>query len=264
MQTEEAWKDIPGYNGRYQASNLGRIRSMDREVTKSNGSKEFYKGKVLKPFVGTNGYLYITIAEEPGKFRPRRLHRVIAETFIPNPLNLPQINHINEDKTDNRVCNLEWCTAEYNTFYGHRIEKFAKSNRNNPALSKGVNQYDLEGNYLRNFPSAAEASRYLGRDCVAACRIGQCCRHLFKTGNSAYGYLWEFSSEDNIGRPIEKLQTKGFPVYQYSIDRQFIKRWDTVKEAVEVLNLNYSSICRAYTHGTICGGFRWSKTLLQI
>lgn len=262
MQTEEIWKDIPGCNGRYQASNLGRIRSTDKIVVQRNGVTKTVKGKVLKQFPIESGYLYVTIAKEVGKFCPKRVHRLIAQTFIPNPNNLPQINHINEDKADNRVENLEWCSAEYNTFYGHRIEKFAASNRNNPALSKGVNQYDLEGNYLRSFPSAAEASRFLERDSIAANRIGQCCRHLFKTGNSAYGYLWEFTTEDNIGKAINKIQKKGFPIYQYSMDRHFIKKWNTVKEAVQALKLNFGSICRAYTHDTICGGFRWSKTLL--
>ena len=180
MQVEEIWKDIPGYNGRYQASNLGRVRSTDKIVLKRNGASEIYKGKVLRLFEATGGYMYVTIAKEPNKFHARRLHRVIAETFIPNPQNLPQINHINEDKKDNRVENLEWCTGKYNANYGHRIEKFALSMKNNSTLSKEVNQYDLNGSYLNTFSSAAEAARTLNLGNTAAIRIGQCCRHLFK------------------------------------------------------------------------------------
>ena len=180
---EEIWKDIPGYNGRYQASTLGRIRSTDRVILKSNGSSESFKGKVLKMARGTGGYLYARIAKSLNDFHQKRVHRLIAETFIPNPLNLPQINHINEDKADNRVENLEWCTAQYNANYGSRASKFATSMMNNPTLSKEVNQYNLDGEYLRSFPSAAEAARFFNRNGNiegTACRIGQCCRHLFK------------------------------------------------------------------------------------
>lgn len=262
MQMNEIWKDIPGYAGRYQASTLGRIRSTDKNVIKRSGVSGFYKGKILKSFMSTGGYLYITIAEEPGKFRPRRLHRVIAETFIPNPLNLPQINHINEDKTDNRAENLEWCTGSYNSNYGHRAEKFALSMQNKPSLSKEVNQYDLKGNYLNSFPSAAEAARFLNlNDKTAACRIGQCCRHLFKTGNSAYGYLWEFSTDNNKGFAIPKLQI-GIPVYQYSLDDCFIKEWENARTAAKTLNVSEANISRACKYGKTCGGFKWSKILL--
>lgn len=262
MQTEEIWKDIPGYSGRYQASNLGRIRSTDRTILKKDGVTESYKGKILKPFMSTGGYLYITIAKELNKFCPRRLHRVIAETFIPNPNNLPQVNHINENRTDNRVSNLEWCTNSYNTNYGHCIEKSAMARMNHSSLSKEINQYDLNGNYLNSYPSAAEAARALNLNSkTAGCRIGQCCRHLFKTGNSAYGYLWEFATESNKEQSIPKLQT-GTPIYQYSLDNRFIQKWENSITAAKVLNISSGNISRACKYGKTCGGFKWSKTLL--
>lgn len=261
MQIEEVWKDIPDYNGRYQASNLGRVRSTDKTVLKSNGCSEIYKGRVLKTFEATGGYLYVRIAEEQNKFHSVRLHRIIAKTFIPNPHNLPQINHINENKKDNRAENLEWCTGKYNTNYGHRAEKFAISMQNNPTLSKEVNQYDLDGKYLRSFPSASEAARFLNLSKVAAGRIGQCCRHLFSRGNSAYGFLWEFTTSDNKGIPIEKVQI-GVPVYQYSLDNCLIKRWDNIRTAAQTLKLSESNINRACKYNRTCGGFKWSKSLL--
>lgn len=93
MQDSEIWKDIPGYNGRYQASTLGRIRSTDRTIIKSNGVSVFYKGKILEPFVSTGGYLYVRIADEINNFHPKRVHRLIALTFILNPNNYTEINH---------------------------------------------------------------------------------------------------------------------------------------------------------------------------
>lgn len=261
MQTTEIWKDIPGYNGRYQASTLGRIRSTDRIIIQKNGISKTVKGKVLKQFSVSSGYMYATISSEVGQFCPKRVHRLIAKTFIPNPLNLPQINHKNENKADNRVENLEWCTIDYNTYYGHRIERYSQSNINNPALSKEVNQYDLNGNYLRTFPSIAEASRFIGNN-MSASRIGQCCRHLYECGNSAYGYLWEYATADNKGKSINKLKTRSFPIYQYSRDGQFIKKWESVKKAASELKISFSNLCRAYTHQKNCGGFKWSKTPL--
>ena len=85
MQTEEIWRDIPGYTGRYQASNLGRIRSVDKNVIKRSGVTEFYKGKILKAFIGTGGYLYITIAKEPNKFHNRRLQDDLTQDVVIDP-----------------------------------------------------------------------------------------------------------------------------------------------------------------------------------
>lgn len=98
MQSNEVWKDIPEYNGRYQASTLGRIRSTDKTIIKSNGTSEFYKGKVLVPSVGTGGYLNVRVAKEANDFHQKRVHRLIALTFIPNPNNYPIINHKDEIK----------------------------------------------------------------------------------------------------------------------------------------------------------------------
>lgn len=262
MQDSEIWKDIPGYNGRYQASTLGRIRSTDRTVIKSNGVSVFYKGKILEPFVSTGGYLYVRIADEINNFHPKRVHRLIALTFILNPNNYTEINHIDEIRMNNKVENLEWCTKKYNTNYGHCIEKSAKKRINTPSLSREVNQYDLNGNFLRSFPSATEAARFLGRKIdITACRIGQCCRGIFKSGNSAYGYLWKFATSENKGKSIEKLQV-GFPIYQYSLDNKFIKKWENMKSVVEALKLNYSNISRAIKYNRTCGGYKWSKTAL--
>ena len=109
----EEWKEIPGYEGLYEVSNTGQVRSLDRYDNRNC----FRKGKVLSPGKDTNGYLQVILSCN-GKHKSIKVHRLIAQAFIPNPDNLPEINHKNEDKTNNRVDNLEWCDATYNINYG--------------------------------------------------------------------------------------------------------------------------------------------------
>lgn len=225
----EEWKEIPDYNGRYFASTFGRIKSV--------------KGNILKPFIGTGGYMYVAVSKNPNQFKSKRLHRLIAITFIPNPNNYSQINHIDENKLNNCVNNLEWCTGSYNMNYGHRKEKFFNSNKNCKSLSKEVCQYSLEGKFIRIFPSAKEASRFLNRpNCkTTATRICNCCKQIYKTGNSCYGYLWRFRT-DFYQDDIPKLTKKGISIIQYDLNGNYIKTWDTIMDAVNGLNLHRKSI----------------------
>ena len=109
----EEWRPIEGYEGLYEVSSYGRVRSVDRYVRCSYGSYRLHKGKVLSPGIRPDGYLVVSL-----KYKMFRVHRLVAQAFIPNPDNLPQINHKDEDKSNNRVENLEWCTAKYNNNYG--------------------------------------------------------------------------------------------------------------------------------------------------
>jgi len=120
---KEIWKDIPGFEGNYQASNLGRIRSLDRKIwCPSNKSFSFIKGKILKPDGCDKPYYQISLYKNgPKHFL---VHRLIAMTFIPNPNNYPEINHKNLNKYDNRAFNLEWCTRLHNQRHAHRNGKY--------------------------------------------------------------------------------------------------------------------------------------------
>lgn len=113
----EIWRDITGYEGLYQVSNKGKIKSL-----------HYGKEKILKPRKVKKGYLSISLHKD-NKSRSFRVHRLVGKEFIPNPYNLPQINHIDEIKTNNCVENLEWCSAEYNDNYGTRNERISKSKR---------------------------------------------------------------------------------------------------------------------------------------
>lgn len=114
----EIWKDIEGYEGLYQVSNLGRVRSVDR----IGGRGRRFNGRILKPKVKTGGYLLVNFSKE-GKRKMFSVHRLVAQAFIPNPEGLPQINHKDENPSNNRVENLEWCDGKYNCNYGIRNER---------------------------------------------------------------------------------------------------------------------------------------------
>lgn len=118
----EIWKEIKGYEGLYEVSNLGRVRSVDRTVLYKNGQTHIHKGKLLVPGVGKTGYMQVCLCKN-GEMKHPLIHRLVAETFIPNPDNLPQINHKDENPSNNVLDNLEWCTAEYNLKYGGRYLK---------------------------------------------------------------------------------------------------------------------------------------------
>lgn len=123
---EEFWKDIPNYEGYYQASTLGRIRSMDHYAMHSRGNTTVHrKGRIMKTSSNPDGYLSVLLSKE-GKSTTYRVHRLVAMTFIPNPNNLPIINHKDLDKTNNVITNLEWVTQQENCLHailnGHSPE----------------------------------------------------------------------------------------------------------------------------------------------
>lgn len=166
----EKWKCIKGYElyPIYQVSNYGRVKRLN-----SN------EHKILKPFY-KQGYLYIGLCKD-GKQKQFRLHRLVAEAFIPNPNNLPEVNHKDEDKTNNRADNLEWCTSKENTNYGSRNSKIST------ALTKAVIGYNDRG-FEKRFNSMTEASICVSRSSPS--HIGDCCRGKRKTSG---GLKWRFA-----------------------------------------------------------------------
>lgn len=128
---EEIWKDIKGYEGLYQVSNLGRVRGLDRFVDLKSGKKRFVKGRVLKPYLtGGNGCQYYVVDLTNSK--THFVHRLVAETFIPNPNRLNEVNHKDENKLNNKITNLEWCTHAYNVRYS--IEKIRQNHHRTKVL----------------------------------------------------------------------------------------------------------------------------------
>lgn len=136
---EEIWKDIKGFEGLYQVSNIGRIKSLSREAICNSACniKRLTKEKVLANVVSNNGYIFTSLRDSNGNKYTKRVHRLVAEAFIDNPNNYPIINHKDCNRSNNCVENLEWCTYEYNVRYTFKMGyKDSEETRLKKSLSK--------------------------------------------------------------------------------------------------------------------------------
>lgn len=183
---EEIWKDIKGYEGKYQVSSIGRVKSLKRTLSPGYyGKGRTTEEMLLRPFANQQGYLRVQLSKNSQR-KKYMVHRLVAEAFIPNPNNYKCINHKDETHTNNNVDNLEWCTHKYNSNYGTLKERLSAINLNHPAKSKRVEQLDKKGNHIAFFPSVHEAERVYN---IKGNDVSQCCRGLIK---SAKGFLWRF------------------------------------------------------------------------
>ena len=167
---QEEWKSIPGYEGLYEVSSWGRVKSY-----KYNSD-----GRILKSGSNRFGYYYVVLCKD-GKEKTCSIHRLVAEAFIPNQSNLSEVNHKDEDKGNNCVQNLEWCDHSYNNSYGTR----------NQRISKPVVQLDKRGNFIAEYSSIKEASRLTG---IASSSICYCCKHKYGF-KSAGGFIFRYKDE---------------------------------------------------------------------
>lgn len=173
---KEIWKDIPNYEGKYQISNLGRVKS----ILYVNGKTRKTKERILKN-KNTGKYQHILLWDK-GKCYNYTIHKLVAETFIPNPNNYSEINHKDENVNNNRVDNLEWCTRKYNINYGNRTIK-AKNK-----LSVSIVQYDLQGSFVKEWNCMQDAIRVYNNY-----HICDVCKNKRKT---ASGFIWKYKEGD--------------------------------------------------------------------
>ena len=177
----EVWRDIEGYEGLYQVSNLGRVHSLDRFVPRKTGTVQKVHGRVLKPQKDKDGYLQVGLWKE-NKAKKAKVHRIVAKAFVPNLNDLPEINHINEVKDDNRVNNLEWCTRKENINHGTRTEQVAKTR------GKSVIGVNLNTGKKFTFKSMREASKFgFHPSAIRKVCMGEQEAHK--------GYSWKFVKE---------------------------------------------------------------------
>lgn len=183
---EEVWKDIEGYEELYQISNLGRTKSLGRTIERTGpkGNKFYrtYPEKILICHKDLKGYYRTNLALN-GRNTTVKIHRLVAQAFIPNPENKPQVNHINGNKKDNRVENLEWTTNNENMKHAYNTGLFDDRDMKH---RKKVGQYTKEGKLIKEWNSIKEIEDVIG---FFATNITACCKGKAK---SLKGYIWKY------------------------------------------------------------------------
>lgn len=251
----EIWKDIKAFEGIYQISNKGRVKTLKCQ----RGRNRIWIDRVIimKPAISRCGYLRVDLWKHR-KAKHFSVHRLVAEAFIPNPNNYPCVNHKDECKTNNHVENLEWCTSKYNTNYGTSIERTILYN------IKPISQFDAEGNFIRSYCCVNEAAKILDIDksAITAAASG--------THYSSGGFLWEYTTEKHIPGyrlPTDKIHKIIIPnrsITQFDKNGYFIAKYNTIKEAANAVNLSYSAIisCLKNRPGShSAGGYIWKYAL---
>lgn len=184
----EIWRDIRGYEGKFQVSNYGRVKSLKRVLTRSNGHKQTINEKILKPSVSNKGYYMVGL---DGK--TCTIHRLVAETFLDELV----VNHKNGIKTDNRIDNLEFVSQKDNTIKAWKMglcEKtrqalFNRKQKSNISTSKRVVQFDMNGNIIEKFESIRQAERATG---ISNSNIIRCCK---KIQTQTKGFRFEYEND---------------------------------------------------------------------
>lgn len=186
----EIWKDILGYEGLYQASNLGRIKSVDRTKIGKSGCEVIWKGRILHQYSnnGNNTYLKVRLSKD-GVIKNHYVHRLVWEAFNGKIPELMQVNHIDENCHNNLLSNLNLMTSKENNNWGTHTERLVEKQLNNAVNSKIVFQFDLNGNFIREWPSGKEIQRQLN---IPQANISACCLGKMKQSHS---YIWKYKKD---------------------------------------------------------------------
>ena len=183
---KEIWKPVVGYEGLYEVSNIGRVRSLARIVECNDGRKRKIKDRTLKGSRNSGGYYGITLHKD-GCTKSVNIHRIVAEAFVPNPLEKEEVNHKDENPGNNHASNLEWVTAKENNNYGTRKERAKKA----IVEAQGGTEQELsiDGELVAEYESLAAACNATGTHVP---NITKCAKGIYK---AAGGYIWKYKNE---------------------------------------------------------------------
>ena len=254
-EEKEEWRTIEGYEGLYEISNFGRVKSLPRYVNNHTGQL-LVKEKIIKQQKNHKGYATVTLGnKKSGNKKTMFVHRLLAKAFIPNPNNLPQINHIDGDKLNNKINNLEWCDNSYNQIHAYQ-NGLNWHHEGSGRKKKPVYQIDITTKEIVNeFESATEAAKQIGSKQPD---ISACCRK--ERGHRVVkGYIWRYKEEYN-----EEEEKSDDYIYNKTViqikNSEIIAEYNSPIEASKVTGINSSSITMCCNHRKnykTAGGYKW-------
>ena len=244
----EFWKPIKGYENCYKISNMGRIKSIERDVTRGNHTIHI-KERIKKSFIGGDGYHYIMLCKN-SKTKLTTVHRLLAETFIPNPQNKPEVDHINTNRQDFSLKNLRWVTHKENNNNEESLKNRRKSTYSAETVKKGmqtrkllcskngaktVYQYTKDGVFINQYYSMVEAKRNTG--------AGHICEVLDDNTQTSGGFLWTSVPVNNLKyKKREPITAK--PVQLFDLIGNLKGEWPSLSEASRSTKININAIAR--------------------
>lgn len=256
MKHLEVWREIKGYEGLYSVSSFGNVKSISRIIyrTSKHGVKtsQAVPEKIKKGSIDKNGYIKVGLWKN-NKQLTVSVHRLVAKAFLKNPLKLPQINHIDEVKSNNNINNLEWCTSFHNVNHGSGIQ------RGVDARVKKINQYLLSGKFIKTWSGVPEIAKFYNISDKSIYNI------LKKKNRQSHGFMWKINKNNSFDiDPYKHIKT--YPVYQYTRDKILIKTYNSIREASDSTGVNRSNITHCL-NGTkkysVAGGYLWSKIKIK-
>ena len=243
---EEIWKDIKGFEGRYQVSNMGRVRSLDRIELHKRGRTHHAKGMILKDSLNKGrGYYRVSLSDGHRNYTHYEVHRLVAIHFVPGYKEGLVVNHINKIKTDNRAQNLEFCTYKYNLNYSDVVAW----------KRRPVYQYTMEGDFIAKHKCCSEVEKQFETYQGAMVHV------IYESKTGIWkGYRWSFEmrSKDQWQEIAKKYKSSRKPVIQLDDNNNEIKRFNTVKDAANEMGVSITAIsccCRGKT--LHAAGYKW-------
>lgn len=239
----EIWKDIEGFEGRYMVSNYGRVKSL----LKFCGTN---KRIISQHISGKWKYFTVVLLRKDGSRTGSILvHRLVAKAFVPNPNNLPMVNHKDEDKTNNRADNLEWCDCSYNLTYGTAKERQTQAMQwYHDLTKKPVLQYDIYGNFIKEYSSLHSAMDIYGR-AISQCVKGRC--------KSAYGFQWKYKEDDRKVSAIGVIHPYKEPIVLIDSNNNVVKEYKNAFDAARLSGFHYTTTCKFAHKNSTRNGLTW-------